>query len=142
MPQSLEDNILGAIRRTQERLSVCALSLALAACAVEPVASTSEPVPASLLLASASSASTGSRTGSADEQSDTEIHSSGELLYQERCATCHDTGRAPPRSRIAANTPTEILDALDTGFMAAIALFLTPEQKTILARHLSDGQDP
>lgn len=61
-----------------------------------------------------------------------------ELLYQERCATCHDAGRAPPRSQIAANTPDEMLEALDTGFMAAVALFMTHEQKLALARHLSN----
>ncbi|MEZ6029459.1 MAG: cytochrome c [Hyphomonadaceae bacterium] len=61
----------------------------------------------------------------------------GERLYQERCATCHDAGRAPPRAQIAANSPQEILEALDTGFMASVAMFMSEREKTILANHLS-----
>lgn len=71
------------------------------------------------------------------ETIEADMRAIGELLYQERCATCHDSGRAPPRNKIAANTPEEILEALDTGFMAAVALFMTSDQKIILARHLS-----
>jgi mono/diheme cytochrome c family protein len=66
----------------------------------------------------------------------------GERLYNERCATCHEAGRAPPRDRIAANSPQQILEALDTGFMAAVAMFLTPAEKTLLATHLSETSRP
>ncbi len=66
----------------------------------------------------------------------------GERLYNERCATCHEAGRAPPRARIAANSPQQILEALDTGFMAAVAMFLTPAEKTLLAAHLSETSAP
>jgi len=62
----------------------------------------------------------------------------GERLYAERCATCHEAGRGPPRARIAANSPQQILEALDTGFMAAVAMFMTPAEKTLLAAHLSE----
>jgi len=61
----------------------------------------------------------------------------GERLYLERCSSCHDAGRAPPRSQIAANSPQQILEALDTGFMASVAMFMSAEEKTVLIRHLS-----
>lgn len=69
-----------------------------------------------------------------------EMHEIGEQLYQQRCATCHDAGRAPPRSQIAVLSPKDILEALDTGFMAAIAQFMTPGEKDLLIRHLSARQ--
>lgn len=61
----------------------------------------------------------------------------GERLYVERCSSCHDAGRAPPRSQIAANSPQQIREALDTGFMASVAMFMSAEEKTVLVRHLS-----
>jgi mono/diheme cytochrome c family protein len=68
------------------------------------------------------------------------MHVIGEQLYQQRCAMCHDAGRAPPRSQIAALSSKDILEALDTGFMAAIAQFMTPREKDLLIRHLSAQQ--
>lgn len=70
-----------------------------------------------------------------------EIAATGERLFQERCSTCHDAGRAPPRSQIATNSPQQILEALDTGFMASVAMFMTAREKTIIARHLSNVTD-
>ena len=66
-----------------------------------------------------------------------QMHVMAEQLYQQRCAMCHDAGRAPPRSQIAALSPKDILEALDTGFMAAIAQFMTPHEKDLLIQHLS-----
>jgi mono/diheme cytochrome c family protein len=66
----------------------------------------------------------------------------GERLYLERCSSCHDAGRAPPRSQIAANSPQQILEALDTGFMASVAMFMSAEEKAVLVRHLSASAAP
>lgn len=66
----------------------------------------------------------------------------GERLYLERCSSCHDSGRAPPRSQIAANSPQKIREALDTGFMASVAMFMSAEEKAVLVRHLSTNARP
>lgn len=67
----------------------------------------------------------------------TEMHAAGEQLYLQRCAMCHDAGRAPPRSQIAQLSQREIREALDTGFMAAISQFMTPREQSLLVWHLS-----
>lgn len=68
----------------------------------------------------------------------------GERLYRERCSSCHEAGGrgAPPRSAISRHTPEDILDVLTTGFMAAVASFMTEEEKTLLARHLGTPSEP
>jgi mono/diheme cytochrome c family protein len=68
----------------------------------------------------------------------------GERLYQERCSSCHEAGGrgAPPRSAISRHTPEDILDVLTTGFMAAVASFMTEEEKNLLARHLGTRSEP
>lgn len=81
-----------------------------------------------------------SSQGDAPTSLSAEMRMIGEQLYQQRCAMCHDAGRAPPRSQIAALSPKDILEALDTGFMAAIAQFMTPREKDLLIRHLSAQQ--
>lgn len=65
----------------------------------------------------------------------------GERLFGERCASCHEAGRAPARSQIAKNSPQQILEALDTGFMAPVAMFMSAREKDILARYLSNAPD-
>lgn len=70
-----------------------------------------------------------------------EIATIGERLFQERCSTCHEAGRAPSRSQIATNSPQQILEALDTGFMASVSMFMSAREKTLLARHLSGVAD-
>jgi len=111
-----------AIRSMVRSALVAMTPLFLAACAVGPAA----PVAAAPVAASP-----------APEPDAAEIALLGERLFQERCSTCHDAGRAPPRTQIAANSRQQILEALDTGFMAPIAMFMSTREKTILARHLS-----
>jgi mono/diheme cytochrome c family protein len=72
----------------------------------------------------------------------TDMHAAGEQLYLQRCAMCHDAGRAPPRSKIAQLSYSEIREALDTGFMAAISQFMTPREKSLLVWHLSEKRLP
>lgn len=72
----------------------------------------------------------------------TEMHEAGEQLYLQRCAMCHDTGRAPPRSQIAQLSQREIREALDTGFMAAISQFMTFREQSLLVWHLSEQDIP
>lgn len=66
---------------------------------------------------------------------------SGEELYQQRCSSCHESGSRsiPTRAMIARHTPEDILDILTTGFMAAVASFMTEDEKLTLARHLSSS---
>ncbi|MEZ5939241.1 MAG: cytochrome c [Hyphomonadaceae bacterium] len=130
-------------------LSASTICFALAACTLAPAPKTDPPPPAVAEAPEPDASQPDALAGSpeiaqaaAREISPEEIRTTGEQLYQARCATCHETGRAPSRRQIAANTPEEILEALDTGFMAAVALFLTPEQKTILASHLSETDEP
>lgn len=104
--------------------------LVLSACASSTPAPVASPAPTQPPAVAAPAAPT-------RVLSQAEADALGERLYQDRCSTCHEAGRAPPRSRIAANTPQEILEALDTGFMASVAMFMTADEKTILARHLS-----
>ena len=123
--------------RLQMRSSICSLMIMLSACAVEPQGLARHANAPTALAAASVGARESQPTLTLDLNTE-EGHVNAELLYQERCATCHHAGRAPPRGQIAANTPDEILEALDTGFMAAVALFLTHEQKLVLARHLSN----
>ncbi len=123
--------------RLQTRSSICSLMIVLSACAVEPQG-VARHANGPTALAAASVGGRASQPTLTLDLDTEEGQLNAELLYQERCATCHDAGRAPPRGQIAANTPDEILEALDTGFMAAVALFMTHEQKLVLARHLSN----
>lgn len=128
--------------RRQSCVCIFGVLLALTACVSEPTAAVVAATPGPVSLAAAPVAPGASLPALAPDPSDAEDHVVGEQLYQERCASCHDAGRAPPRGRIAANSPREILEALDSGFMAAIAQFMTPEQKMVLAQHLSNAPDP
>ena len=67
----------------------------------------------------------------------------GAALYQKRCATCHDnpSGRTPPKTTIAANTPTFIMSALLTGVMQPMAAGLTPHEMSSVAAYLSTRKD-
>lgn len=68
----------------------------------------------------------------------------GEELYQQRCSSCHESGSRsiPTRAMIARHSPEDILDILTTGFMAAVASFMTEDEKLTLARHLSSQTPP
>jgi mono/diheme cytochrome c family protein len=119
-----------AIQALLRTVLVAMTSLSLAACASAPAAP---------LAVSADTAPVA--VAPAPEPDATEIAAVGERLFLERCSTCHEAGRAPPRSQIATNSPQQILEALDTGFMAPIAMFMSVREKTILARHLSGVAD-
>ena len=63
----------------------------------------------------------------------------GRALYEERCATCHDTAtdRTPPREVIANNPPTFILAAMRTGIMQPMAAGLSEDDMKAIALYLS-----
>lgn len=62
----------------------------------------------------------------------------GEAIYVARCKECHESGdeRALTRAQLAAKAPAEIVEALTTGPMAAVAEGLTPEEKQAVAAFL------
>lgn len=122
----------GAIQALLRTALVAMTCFSLAACASGPAAplvALVDPVPVAIAVAPA------------PEPDTTEIAATGERLFQERCSTCHEAGRAPSRSQIATNSPQQILEALDTGFMASVSMFMSAREKTILARHLSGMAD-
>jgi len=118
------------------------LLLGLQACssqtAISRAASMSPAVPTN----TSASAPPATSSGFTRTKSEAEMHTAGEQLYLQRCSMCHDAGRAPPRSQIATLSPKEIFEALDTGFMAAISQFMTPEEKKVLIWHLSGKHVP
>jgi polyvinyl alcohol dehydrogenase (cytochrome) len=75
---------------------------------------------------------------------------SGDAVYGQRCATCHDPGaavRAPSRETLAAMSIPQILAALETGgVMAVQGKDLAPAEKQAVAAFLSKnaggGADP
>lgn len=116
------------------RYCIAAAFYMLSACAGQPAASG---------IAASEPAAPATATKADPEQSplDQEARLRAERLYLERCATCHDAGRAPPRSRLETLSPREILEALDTGFMAAISQFMSADEKMTLVRHLAHTGD-
>src|SRR2546423_5869387 len=63
---------------------------------------------------------------------------SGEAVYQQRCAACHDSGsgRVPPRDELKKLTVSRILRALDFGVMNNISTKLRQEEREAVAAYL------
>lgn len=63
---------------------------------------------------------------------------SGEAVYQQRCAACHDSGspRVPPRDELKKLSVTRILRAMDFGVMNNVATKLRQEEREAVANYL------
>src|SRR5262245_63054641 len=63
---------------------------------------------------------------------------SGEAVYKQRCAACHDSGsnRVPPRDELKKLTVPRILRALDFGVMNNISTKLRQEEREAVASYL------
>jgi polyvinyl alcohol dehydrogenase (cytochrome) len=63
---------------------------------------------------------------------------SGEAVYQQRCAACHDSGnpRIPPRDELKKFTVTAILRTMDFGEMNNIASKLRQDEREAVAAYL------
>jgi polyvinyl alcohol dehydrogenase (cytochrome) len=63
---------------------------------------------------------------------------SGEAVYQQRCASCHDTAseRTPPRDALKQLSVARILRTLDFGVMINIAYVLNREEREAVANYL------
>jgi polyvinyl alcohol dehydrogenase (cytochrome) len=63
---------------------------------------------------------------------------SGEAVYQQRCAACHDSGnaRVPPRNELKKFSVARILRAMDFGLMNNIATKLSQEEREAVAAYL------
>jgi hypothetical protein len=121
-------------------LSVIAMVSAMSACAGHAPVTPATPVTAAMAAGLPAAPPHILSSMSLSPTETTEMHAAGEQLYLQRCAMCHDAGRAPPRSQIAQVSHSEIREALDTGFMAAISQFMTPQEKLLLVWHLSEEQ--
>jgi len=64
--------------------------------------------------------------------------SSGEAVYQKRCAVCHDQSndRIPPREALQKMPSAQILRALNAGPMMAIAFTISTEDRMAVASYL------
>jgi polyvinyl alcohol dehydrogenase (cytochrome) len=73
---------------------------------------------------------------------------SGEIVYQQRCAACHDAAnpRVPPRDELKKLSVTRILRALDFGEMNNVASKLRQDEREAVASYLGvpggSGQIP
>jgi polyvinyl alcohol dehydrogenase (cytochrome) len=70
---------------------------------------------------------------------------SGEAIYRERCAGCHDltSQRIPPKSALQKMPATRILRVLDFGVMMSVAYPLKRDEREAVARYLgADAQEP
>jgi polyvinyl alcohol dehydrogenase (cytochrome) len=67
----------------------------------------------------------------------------GEDLYKQHCATCHDqvSPRIPPRDALQRLSAARILRSLDFGAMMSIAYPLRREQREAVARFLGTADD-
>ena len=63
---------------------------------------------------------------------------SGEAVYRQRCAACHDTAnaRVPPRDELKKLSVTRILRALDFGEMNNVASKLRQDEREAVATYL------
>jgi len=63
---------------------------------------------------------------------------SGEAVYKQRCAACHDSnsGRVPPRDELKKLSVTRILRTLDFGVMNNISSKLRQEEREAVAAYL------
>lgn len=70
---------------------------------------------------------------------DSETEAAGRVLYESRCAQCHDANvvRAPQRYILQLSTPEAILSALSDGLMQEVASDLSLPQKTAIAEFLT-----
>src|SRR5580692_13211803 len=68
---------------------------------------------------------------------------SGEAVYREYCASCHDHPgpRIPPRSALQALSAARILRTLDGGVMMRIAYGLQRNQREAVASYLGKASD-
>jgi polyvinyl alcohol dehydrogenase (cytochrome) len=68
---------------------------------------------------------------------------SGEAVYHEYCASCHDHAgpRIPPRSALQALSAARILRTLDAGVMMRIAYVLQRNQREAVANYLGKASD-
>lgn len=67
---------------------------------------------------------------------------SGESLYKQSCATCHDAvgqNRVPPKAALRKLSSDVILNALENGVMRAQGASLTPEQRRTIAAYLGQN---
>jgi polyvinyl alcohol dehydrogenase (cytochrome) len=66
---------------------------------------------------------------------------SGEMVYRERCAGCHDlvTARVPPRDALKKLSASRILRALDFGVMMNVAYPLRRDEREAVASFLGSG---
>src|SRR5579883_1407931 len=70
---------------------------------------------------------------------------SGQAVYQQRCASCHDQGgqRIPPRSALQQIPAARILRVLDFGVMMNIAYPMPREEREAVATYLGKaGPEP
>ena len=77
-----------------------------------------------------------------EAQTTSDAKASGEAIYRERCASCHEgqVARAPVRAALGQMTRPDIKIALTTGNMRTQAANLSPEQIDALAKFLSDRE--
>jgi polyvinyl alcohol dehydrogenase (cytochrome) len=68
---------------------------------------------------------------------------SGEAVYAQRCASCHDKveARIPTRAALAAMSPSRILRTLDFGTMMSIAYPMRRDEREAVARFLGRGAE-
>src|SRR5262245_23390086 len=73
---------------------------------------------------------------------------SGEAVYKQRCAACHDSAspRVPPRDELKKLSVPRILRAMDFGLMNNVATKLTQEEREAVAAYLGipggNGEPP
>src|ERR1700722_14020834 len=70
---------------------------------------------------------------------------SGEAIYKQRCAACHDQpgSRIPPREALQKMPALRILRALNSGAMMTVAYPLRRDEREAVARHLgTPGAEP
>src|SRR6476646_10322848 len=63
---------------------------------------------------------------------------SGEGVYKQRCATCHDSGspRVPPREELKKRSVASILRTMDFGVMNNVATKLRQDEREAVASYL------
>jgi polyvinyl alcohol dehydrogenase (cytochrome) len=68
---------------------------------------------------------------------------SGEAVYREYCASCHDHAgpRIPPRTALQALSAARILRTLDAGVMMRVAYGLERKQREAVAKYLGNAND-
>ena len=133
-----------AIAKANSQVSLLAVAMmsAMSACAGHVPVAPAQPVTVAMAAAPPEAPPQIPPSTSLSPEDKMEMHAAGEQLYLQRCAMCHDAGRAPPRSQIAQLSQKEIREALDTGFMAAITQFMTPREQSLLVWHLSENDIP